>query len=167
ASMLGWPALPRASPATMKLPRHSYPTIAPRVAVATIWTAEIRSPVNTSGSADGSSTLRSSSPPVMPIPRPASTSSGGVPAMPAYVFVNIGGTPSATSATQVGQKPNPKPYWMLSGKSSAMIANDGMARPMLMTATDMIGSQRRWASRTADGTAIAAAIAVATTEIQT
>ena len=101
------------------------------------------------------------------MPDAASTMFCCVSTTPAYAFVNIGGMPSATSATQVGQKPRPNPYRMLSGKTRAMIANDGIARPRFTIATDSVGASRLWASHTAAGMAADAEIITATNEIQT
>jgi hypothetical protein len=58
-------------------------------------------------------------------------------------LVNIGGIPMMMSATQVGQKPRPKPNRMLNGKMSTMMANDGIARPRLTIATERFGARRR------------------------
>ena len=54
-----------------------------------------------------------------------------------YAFVNIGGSASKKTAIQVGQKPSPSPNRSVIGRATAMIANDGIARPIftMLTAT--------------------------------
>src|SRR5690606_28300551 len=68
-------------------------------------------------------------------------------------------------AAHVGQKPRPSPRLMLTGRTSAISANDGIARPMLATATESTGKRRVCAKATAGGIANAAARTVATIEI--
>src|SRR6478752_10681247 len=55
---------------------------------------------------------------------------------------------------------------MLNGKTSAMMAKDGIARPRFTMAIDRFGALRLWASQTARGMAVAAEIVTATIEIQ-
>src|SRR5215213_3079858 len=60
----------------MGSPSVTTPPSGPSVAVAMTLTAEVRMPAATSGRASGSSTRRTTSAPVMPTPRAASTTSG-------------------------------------------------------------------------------------------
>ena len=72
-----WP-----KPSLMITPRPPPPTSAARVAVATTWTAAVRTPAAISGTASGSSTRSSTAQPDRPIPRAASTTSGSTSRMP-------------------------------------------------------------------------------------
>ena len=71
----------------------------------------------------------------MPIPRPASTRSASTSRMPAYVFVTIGGMPSAVRAMTAGTKPiPPRPSRTRAiGKTIPSHPTDGTARPTLAT----------------------------------
>ena len=74
-------------------PRSSTPTVAPTVAIATIITVACRMPPRMTGTASGSSTLRSTCRGFMPMPRAASTTAGSTVLMPARVFRVTGSSP--------------------------------------------------------------------------
>ncbi len=80
------------------------------------------------------------------------------------MLVNIGGSASATSARNVGQKPSPKPRLMLTGSASATMANEGIARPMFTSDTAKNPPLPMCPSASAGGTAIAAATAIENAE---
>ena len=73
------------------------------VAVAHTWSSALRSPPKISGSAIGTSALKSTCIGRMPMPTAASTAARSTDLMPAYVWARIGGTASTTRATSTGQ----------------------------------------------------------------
>ena len=68
-------------------------TVEPMVAVPTLMTSESRIPSRMSGIASGSSTDRSRSPALMPMPEAASRTCGGTVFSPVMVFSKIGRRP--------------------------------------------------------------------------
>lgn len=100
------------------------PASAARVAVATSWTAAIRTPVRMSGRASGTSTRTSSCRPVIPMLRAARTTSRSTSRIPTYALVSSGGTAKSTRATTVG----PSPYLPI-GVSSSSTRTAKVERP--------------------------------------
>ena len=77
----------------MKSPSVSSPASGPSVAVAMMLIAAVRTPVMIVGAASGSSTLRTTSNALIPIPRAASTAPRSTWRMPTKALVRIGGMP--------------------------------------------------------------------------
>ncbi len=138
--------------------------MAPRVAVATTWTAVTLIPVRMTGDASGISIVVRMRRSVTPMPRAASTISGSTVRTPVWVLVNIGGRARKNSATKVGRKPRPlsmnptlRARRIVSGRAMAMIPNEGSARPMLTTAVTATPPRPVWPSHAPRGRATAAA----------
>lgn len=77
-----WAVLARLNPAVMMRPSPPPPASAAMVAVATSWTAAMRTPFINSGRESGSSTRNSICEPVIPMPRAARTTSRSTSRMP-------------------------------------------------------------------------------------
>src|SRR5687767_11346694 len=153
-----------ARPSTMYRPSAPPATSAPSVAVATTFTAAVRTPPRMSGSASGSSTCLRTCVSRRPIPRAASIVSASTARIATNVFVRMGGSARGTSAKSVGQKPRPRPSAMLATSPSAMSASDGNARPMLATLMAMKPPRPVCPRYRPSGSAITSAIATATPE---
>ncbi|OPZ75680.1 MAG: hypothetical protein BWY79_01930 [Actinobacteria bacterium ADurb.Bin444] len=74
----------------MGTPSPPAPTTAPRVAALMRITSMVRTPVMITGMAMGISSCNRRSRRVMPMPRPASTTAGGTPSIPATTFTITG-----------------------------------------------------------------------------
>ena len=110
----------------MKSPSVTTPASGAIVAVATMLTAAVRTPLMIVGTASGSSTLRITSSSVIPTPRAASTAPGSTWRMATNVLVRIGGIPSTISAMVSVSTPKPTNAAM-----NAIRASSGIARPAL------------------------------------
>ena len=123
----------------MNRPSVLYPTKAPSVAVATTWL---------DGDAHTREDQRRSPAAARHVAAVASPSSrdpvrrrgrrGRPPRSPVAVLTNIGGTASANIATKVGRNPMPPP----AATTKASTASEGIARPMLATASPPPGCVR-------------------------
>ena len=91
------------------------------------------------GTASGSSTLRTTSNSLIPIPRAASTAPGSTWRTPTNVLVRIGGIPRISRAIVTLRTPTP-----MNAAMNAIRASSGIARPALPIATASSSPVPRW-----------------------
>ena len=115
-------------------------------------------PATIDGIASGSSTCRSSSPPVIPIATPASRIVRSMPCRPAIVVRTIGSRPYRIKTTTAVRGPTPPRNG--SGSRKPNIARLGMVCTRLASATSGALNRGRRAAKIPSGTPMATASAV-------
>src|SRR5215213_9009976 len=150
------------------LPNPPRPTVAASVAVATTWSTADRNPDSSSGNAHGTSTLNSTSRPVIPIPRAASRAAASTCATPAYAPAMIGGTARTASTSKAGARKAASPSSR--GPRTRTATNSsprlGIARSVPAVLTTRTLPRPVWPTQSPAGTAITAASASAAAEYQ-
>src|SRR5439155_11068852 len=153
-----------ATPRKMYTPSPPAPIAAAMVAIPTLTTVAMRTPARMTPAARGSSTSRSSSPSVIPIPRPASRTAGSTPAIPVYVLRTMGRSAYRTSATMAVVAPMPP----TNGRGMRNPNNARLGTVWNTFATPSTGPRHagRRVSRTPSGTpiTIAAPVEIATSD---
>ena len=123
--------------------------------------AASRSPVKISGAAIGTSSPNEHLPPLIPMPRAASTVSGSTCWIPTYVLIKITGIPSSVERHDRRREPERRGrrHFTASRNMIDRIASDGTARPSWRTAPSRTAPRRVWPTRARAGSRSAIAIA--------